>query len=67
MQITLNGVDIDPQLSLSPGELFQMPLTGLVTFPPLNQLNVTPTGPRDSSAEVVGWGVGPFYYGYPDE
>ncbi len=67
VQITLNSVDIAPEVDLTPGQLLQMPLTGLVNFPPLNELSVTPTGDRDASAEVVVWGVGPFYYGYPDE
>jgi hypothetical protein len=53
---------------LTPGQLYIQDLSPqLFTFPPLNTLDITATGPTGSSVEAVVFGVGPFVFGYPDE
>jgi hypothetical protein len=73
VQVTLNGVVIDQDLTLGNVPFTQdLSAFGLDICNPmpgscqLNQLDITPTGPDGSSAEAVVWGVGPFIYNYPE-
>ena len=65
VEVNVNGTT-HVEIPLTSGEQTSLSLAEFLgTFPPLDTLDVTGTGPIGANAEVVVFGVGQFVFGYP--